>query len=117
MAEFSNEQAFRWEETSFAYFSPTGAIEWTRANDLVGYSADDAGDTELLAHLVGGPSDYVRFATAYYETEVSERLVAEVFALQPITPSVVNSLNPDVTLDDIAEELRGEIQYPERVGL
>lgn len=111
-AQFTAEPAFRWEETSFAYFHPTGAAGWTRANDLTAFSADDAGDERLLAHIVGAPASYAAFAADYYETKVDERIVAGIFALQPITASVVNSLNPSAVMRDIAEELYGEIQYP-----
>jgi hypothetical protein len=112
LTEFTTEPAFRWDETSFAYFHPIGSNGWIRANDLTAYSADDAGDDQLLAHIVGGPSDYSAFAADYYETEIDERIVASIFALQPITAAVVNSLNPSVVMGDIAEELYGEIQYP-----
>lgn len=116
MIGFTTEPAFRWDYTSFAYFHPAGAAGWTRANDLAGYRAENAGETELLAHVVGTPSDYARFATDYYQTEVAEDLVAEVFALQPITAAIVNSLNPSTSLEDITEELYGEIQYPSATG-
>ena len=116
MTGFSREPAFRWDDTSFAYFHPAGAARWTRANDLAGYPAEDAGDTQLLAHVVGTPSDYANFATDYYETEVAEHLVAGVFALQPITAAIVNSLNPSTSLEDITQELYGEIQYPSATG-
>lgn len=112
LAGFATEPAFRWEATSFAYFHCVGANGWTRANDLTPYSADDAGDEVLLAHLVGGPSDYAAVAADYYETEIDERIVADVFALRPITAAVVSALNPSVVLQDIDEELYREIQYP-----
>jgi hypothetical protein len=112
LSGFSTEPAFRWEETSFAYYHAAGASGWTRVNDRTMYAAVDAGDAQLLARLVGGPSDYANFATDYYESKVDERIVADVFVLQPITDAVVNSLNPSTTLQDISEELYGEIQYP-----
>ena len=112
LAAFSTEPAFRWSGTSFAYFHATGAAGWTRVNDLTNYSADEAGDAQLLAHLVGDSSDYAKFATDYYETDVDERLVADVFALRPITAATIASLNPSTTLQELFEELYGEIQYP-----
>lgn len=112
MAGFSTEPAFRWSETSFAYFHPIGAAGWTRANDLTDYSAEDAGDGQLLAHLIGNSSDYAKFAADYFETAVDERVVADVFALQPITVATIASLNPSTTLQEISEELYGEVQYP-----
>jgi hypothetical protein len=112
MMGFTTETAFRWDDTSVAYFHPTGAAGWTRANDLAGYPAEDAGDTQLLAHVVGSPADYANFATDHYETEIAEPLVAGIFSLQPITAAIVNSLNPSTSLEDITEELYSEVQYP-----
>jgi hypothetical protein len=112
---FSTEPAFRWSETSFAYFHSADATGWTRVNDVAGYSTDAAGDTQLLAHVVGLPSDYAVFARDYYETEVDEHIVAAVFALQPITNAIVSDLNPSTSLEDISEELYGQIQYPRTI--
>lgn len=116
MIGFFTEPAFRWDATSFAYFHPSGAAAWTCVNDLAGYAAEDAGDTRLLAHVVGTASDYARFAGDYYETEVAEHLVTEVFALRPITAAVVRSLNPSTSLGEISDELYGEIRYPGATG-
>jgi hypothetical protein len=112
LSGFSEEPAFRWEDTSFAYYHLAHAPKWVRVNDLTIYSADNAGDAHLLAHLVGNPSDYASFATDYYECEVDERIVERIFALQPITAATVNALNPSTTLQDIYEDLHDEIQYP-----
>ncbi len=112
LAEFATEPAFRWDTTSFAYYHSADAAAWTRANDATAFSAADAGDAQLLAHLVGQPSDYAAFAADYYETEVEEHIVAGVFSLEPITASVISSLNPSISLQEISEELYGQIQYP-----
>jgi hypothetical protein len=109
---FATEPAFRWGETSFAYFHSPEATNWIRVNDLAGYSMEDTGENQLLAHVAGSPSDYATFAGDYYETEVDEQVVARIFALQPITASVVSALNPSTSMEGIAEELYGEIQYP-----
>ena len=113
MAGFSTEPAFCWDATSFAYFHPAGAPAWIRANDLTAFAGEEeTGEVEFLAHLHGSPADYAAFATDYYETEVDERIVADIFALRPISATVVSSLNPNVSLSEISEELFEEIQYP-----
>ncbi|MDB6024439.1 MAG: hypothetical protein JWM68_662 [Verrucomicrobiales bacterium] len=114
--EFSTEPAFRWNETSFAYFHAVGGGGWTRVNDLAGYPTDETGEKELLEHLVGSPSDYAQFASDYYETEVDPRVVAQVFALHPITPQIITSLNSSTLLKDIVDELQNEIGYPRAKG-
>lgn len=109
---FATEPAFRWDATSFAYYHLADAGAWTRANDFTAYSVADPGDARLFAHLVGLPSDYARFATDYYETEVDEQSVARVFSLEPITAAVISTLNPSTSLREISEELYGQMQYP-----
>jgi hypothetical protein len=109
---FATEPAFRWNATSFAYFHATGSAGWTRVNDLTPYATDIAGDDQLLALLIGKPSDYASFATDYYEVDVDHCIVADLFALRPITDSVVHALNPSTSLHSISEELFQEIQYP-----
>lgn len=111
---FSTEPAFRWNETSFAYFQETATGDWVHVNDLTPYSADDWGEAPLFEHLSGEASDYVMFAKDYYEAAVDEQLVAQIFELHPITPALVASLNPSTTLEEISEELYGEIGYPNR---
>ena len=111
-AEVAMEPGFRWNETSFAYFHVVGARRWLRANDFTVFKREEAGDAGLLAHLVGEPADYADFATEYYQTAVAEHLVAQIFALLPITPEVVSALNPSTTLNEISKELYQQIEYP-----
>ena len=62
--------------------------------------------------FVGQPSDYESFARDYYEAEIPEAVVADVFAVRPITDFMVNELNPATTLQQISAELYEEIRYP-----
>lgn len=111
-AEVAMEPVFHWNETSFAYFHVVGARRWLRANDFTIFKKEEAGDTGLLAHLIGEPADYADFASQYYESEVKEHLVAQIFAHRPITAEIVAALNPSTTLDEIAKELYHQIGYP-----
>jgi hypothetical protein len=54
---------------------------------------------------------YRSFAEEYYETSVHAETVAEIFALGPLTDDLVQRLNPDATVADLAEDL-AEIGYP-----
>lgn len=113
LAGFAQEPAFRWKETSFAYFCLSDAAGWKRANDLTEFaSITNAGEDELLRHLVGSAEDYAAFVMDYYEKSVPVELVSAVFAFQPITDDLVVSLNSDITIDDISAELFDEIGYP-----
>ena len=112
VADFAREPAFRWDSTSFAYFYLPSKRQWCRANDLTDFRALDAGEDDLLRHLCGSPSDYASFAADYYERSVPVDAVAEIFRHTPITDRLVSSLNSDVTLKDITDELHNEIGYP-----
>ena len=112
LTDFAREPAFRWDSTGFAYFYLPSKRQWCRANDLTAFSALDAGEDGLLRHLCGSPSDYAVFAADYYEKPVAVDGVAEIFRQTPITDRLVASLNPEVTLKDITDELHNEIGYP-----
>ncbi len=112
LAQFASEPAFRWDTTGFAYFCLAPKQNWCRANDLTAFSTLDAGEDELLRHLCGSPSDYASFAEDYYERATPSNVVAAVFQHARITEPLVSSLNPDVALEDITDELYSEIGYP-----
>ncbi len=112
VGDFAREPAFRWDSTSFAYFYLPSKEQWCRANDLTTFAALEAGEDNLLQHLCGTPADYAGFAEDYYESSVPVDVVTEVFSHAPITDRLVSSLNSDITLKEISDELFIEIGYP-----
>lgn len=112
LAGFAGEPAFRWDSTSFAYFWLPSNQQWQRGNDFTAFSALDAGEDGLLRHLCGTPADYAAFAEDYHEGSVSVDAVREVFRHAPMTDGLVSSLNPYITLKEVADELYTEISYP-----
>ena len=58
---------------------------------------------ELLADR--SPEAYVRFAEDYYETSLNLASVTAVLSRQPLTATLVATLNPDVTLENLAADL------------
>lgn len=109
---FSEEPAFRWTETGFAYYRLPSDSRWTRANDLTPFFDLEAGEDFLLRHLVAPAEEYCDFASDYYEREMPIDTVRRVFDLNPITEQMVLSLNSDVILEEIEHELYSEIVYP-----
>jgi hypothetical protein len=109
---FAQEAAFRWDDTGFCQFHLDDGKGWQRANDLTSFPHLETGEEELLRHLAGDASDYLRFAADYYELELPLDAVQHVFDLKPITPDLVARLNPETDWDEIAEELYEEIGYP-----
>lgn len=113
MASFATEDSFEWEATSFAFYLPKGAAQWTRANDATKFAAEtDTGEDELLAHVIGTPAEYAKFATDLYELELTPQMAAHIFALKPISATTVTRINPETSLEEIEEELYEQIGYP-----
>ncbi|MCZ0999713.1 hypothetical protein O1M63_18865 [Streptomyces mirabilis] len=74
---------------------------------------EDGGSAEWLFDVLvdGRPEAYQQFAEEYYEVTVDIEAIRHIYALQPLTQSVVTAMNPDVGVADLAEDLR-QIGYP-----
>jgi hypothetical protein len=68
--------------------------------------ADPDGSTALFGLLVDRtPEAYRRFAEDYYEVPVDLEAVRHVYNLRPLTKEVVGSLNPEITIADLAKDI------------
>ncbi|MFE3542756.1 hypothetical protein ACFXK0_07270 [Nocardia sp. NPDC059177] len=75
--------------------------------------ADPDGATGLFHLLVErSPESFQRFAEDYYEIPVDLKAVREVYALRPLDQELVSSLNGNLTLADLAQDI-SEIGYPQ----
>ncbi|MBE1588988.1 hypothetical protein ACFPOI_56330 [Nonomuraea angiospora] len=73
---------------------------------------DPDGSAHLFALLVDPtPEAFQRFAEDYYEMPVDLDAIRHVHAFRPLTQAVVTTLNADLTLEDLAEDL-AEARYP-----
>ena len=72
---------------------------------------DPDGSELLMSALDGRPESYRDWATEYYEQDVSLAAVRHVYLHRPLTRALVARLNPDLSLDDLAEDVE-EIGYP-----
>ncbi|MFJ6619770.1 hypothetical protein ACIQOW_19610 [Kitasatospora sp. NPDC091335] len=100
------------------------ACLWREATDdgwrhgVIGFPAgcsDPDGTTGLFGLLVDrSPEAFQRFAEDYYEVPADLEAVRDVYALRPLSQKLVSSLNPEVTLADLAEDI-AEIGYPQPV--
>lgn len=68
-----------------------------------------AGLCELLVDR--SPEAFRSFAEDYYEVPVDLEAVRHVYALRPLSQKLVSSLNPEVTLADLAADI-AQIGYP-----
>jgi hypothetical protein len=75
--------------------------------------ADPDGTAGLFEFLVDrSPEAFLRFAEDYYEVAVNLEAVRHVYALRPLDQKLVSSLNAEITLADLAEDI-SEIGYPQ----
>ncbi|MFI6846326.1 hypothetical protein OG535_01575 [Kitasatospora sp. NBC_00085] len=73
---------------------------------------DPDGATALFELLVDrSPEAFQRWAEDYYEVPVDLGAVRDVYALRTLNEKLVSSLNSEVTLADLAEDI-AEIGYP-----
>jgi hypothetical protein len=57
------------------------------------------------------PKTYRAWAEDYFETSVARSAVDHIFGHRPLTEKIVKRLNPELSLDDLAEDV-SEIAYP-----
>ncbi|GAA4576468.1 hypothetical protein GCM10023176_47900 [Micromonospora coerulea] len=83
------------------------------AGDIDFPDGDDPDGADWLFEVLVDPTPlaYHRFAEDYYETSVDRSALGAVFALRPLTDDVVRRLNPDLTVEDLADDVAA-IGYP-----
>lgn len=109
--EFLTEPAFSMAETTFCIWRRAEDESWQTGNIQYPEDEDPDGSEELLFILDGNPKTYQKFAEQYYERAVDLGSVTAIYAHQPLTPEIVNRLNPDVSLETLSSDL-AEIDYP-----
>ncbi|MFD8216878.1 hypothetical protein ACFV2U_24825 [Streptomyces sp. NPDC059697] len=89
-----------WREQSDVAWR-SGAVE------VPSEGGEDADGAEWLFDVLadGRPEAYQQFAEQYYEIAVDLDAVRDVYALRPLSQSIISSLNPEVSLDDLAEDI------------
>jgi hypothetical protein len=80
----------------------TGPIDYAQFD---GRPDPDGADQFLELLTDPTPQSYVDFALAYFEVQIDPRAVAHVYELNPLTEQLVRTLNPEVGLGDIAEDV------------
>lgn len=83
------------------------------AGDITFPPGDDPDGADWLFEMLvdGSPEAYLRLAEECYERQPDLGAVRSVLALEPLTQELVERLDPDVTLEGLADDL-DEIGYP-----
>ncbi|WP_289064309.1 hypothetical protein [uncultured Zobellia sp.] len=108
---FLKEPAFKIDELTFLSWCQISGKEW-KTGRLSQFSKNDlTTSAERITAVTGDYSDYINWAEEYYEVKVDKIFAESVFDGVPLTNEMVITLNPELTLDDIREDL-DEIGYP-----
>jgi hypothetical protein len=106
-----SEPAFSPELVTFCMWRLFEEPGWSRAKITLPPSEDNDGSAHLLAMLDCSPETYLRWATEYYESEVSAQAVIAVYEHRVLTEEIVAALNPMCSLTSLREDI-AEIGYP-----
>jgi hypothetical protein len=83
-----------------------GDVDYPRTN------SDPDGADELFRLLTDpSPEAFHRFAEDYYGTPVDLEVVRQVYALRPLTQQMISTLNRDVRMADLTEDV-ASARYP-----
>jgi hypothetical protein len=105
------EPAFKPEETTFCIWRRPSDSIWQRGNIQFPPGEDPDGSCYLLSPLDGRPETYQKWSEEYYERDVDLIAVREIYKRVPLSAGLVASLNPDLSVEDLKEDLH-EIGYP-----
>lgn len=102
---FADEPAFALDRTSFVFWRTASASSWSSSPSVLNVFPH-------LGFVAYGAHVYHEWAEGYYEREIDLATVEEVFQTLRIDEATVRRLNPDQSLeslaDDLAEILSGE---------
>lgn len=109
-SRFLNEPAFDLKYTTFCVWQSAEDSSWQRGSIDYPPGDDPDGSTYLMEILDGNPQTYLAFAKDYFEMDPALIAVEHVYQHRPLTQEIVTMLNPEVVLDELAEDL-AEIGY------
>lgn len=112
LAPAVSEPAFDARNCTFCIWRRTDGARWERGPVRFADGDDPDGSAQLLQLLDGRPESYRAFAADYYEVDLPLDSVAAVYRHEPLTRTLIERLNGDVTLEELRDDI-AEIGYPE----
>jgi len=113
---FLHEPAFAMDAVSYCYFRRSSDLAWSRiAHPHAALAQWSDGSEDFLSILLAPASCYYNYASDYFECEPPLTSIEHIYALAPLTATVVKSLNPQMTLDE-ARAAADVIGYPARAA-
>lgn len=109
-SSFLSEVAFVIEETTFCVWRSAGSVNWQSGSIQFPDGPDPDGSAQLLKLLDSKPQSYQQWAEAYYERPVDLPSAVHIYEQKSLTDQVVSTLNPSLSIQDLALDLT-EIGY------
>jgi hypothetical protein len=106
-----NNPAFVIEENTFCIWRTNEDTSWRVGKVELPEGGDPDGSRKLLFILDGNPLTYQRWSESYYKRIVPLEIVKHIYDHKPLTKQLIEQLNPNVTLDNLNEDIN-EIGYP-----
>lgn len=98
-SEFKNEEAYDLENATYFFWRSYENDKWLASpENLLKYP--------LLGFISGGFSVYLNWAESYYERSIDSGVLKEVFNCLNITSEQLSTLNKELTIEDLSEDLR-----------
>jgi hypothetical protein len=107
----SVEPAFSIEYTTFCIWRTYRDDHWHNASIFYRRGDDPDGSALMLAILDGNPATYQRWAENYYKRSIRLSSVERIYAHQQLTNDIVRSLNAQISISDLAQDI-AKIGYP-----
>lgn len=98
-SSFKNESAFSIANATFFFWREENTTVWI-------VSPDNLKTYPFLGFLVNGIAGYHRWAENYYEKSIDGNVLNDVFSSLSITADQLAILNPNMTLEDLEEDLQ-----------
>jgi hypothetical protein len=110
--EFLSEPAFKVEDTTFYCWRRYIDRYWQTGHiNYPGGDEEADGSGWMLSSLDGNPVTYQQWAEDYHGRKVNLELVRSIYQHQPLTEEIVQGLNGQLWLSDLARDVE-EIGYP-----
>ena len=77
----------------YCLWQESGDSAWHRGHVAYPSGADPDGSAAPLRILDGNPLTYATWAEKYYGRSLDERAVQDVYALRPLSPTLIQALN------------------------
>lgn len=93
------------EDVTFCIWKENEASNWNKGN-VTFKNGEDDGSGFLLGTIYSNSKEFKEWADDYFELELSETLISDVFNDKPFTDNLILGLNDSCDLNSVKKELR-----------